>query len=109
MKIYVFFIICCAATIFAAPANEEGEAGIHVEVKPVDLQIKIPPSNIEVTVSKEKQSSTSTTTKLPTEKPEEEDKIEEPPNSPNDKVNHNNGQFCSSDCIILLNWFNFFS
>lgn len=94
MKLHVMVIVCCAATIFAAPAkNEEAEADvkakgkISVEVKPIDLQVKLSPTKIHANLSEKRSIATiSTTTEAITNEPTETDLSDSTPKEADESV-----------------------
>lgn len=84
MKLHLVLIVCCAVTIFAAPVKEENEddvkakGKISVEVKPIDLQVKLTPVKIQAKLGEKKSIvTTSTTTEPTTIEPTEADESKE--------------------------------
>lgn len=86
MKLYLVLIVCCAATILAAPPKVDedddvkAKGNISVEVKPIDLQVKITPAKIQAKFGEKKSIvTTSTTTEAATIEPTEADALDSTP------------------------------
>lgn len=90
MKIHLVLVVCCAATILAAPVDENNKEKIQVDVKPVDLQLKVSPTKIEAKLVDQKVTPTTSKTEVPVEEPKKEEKPEkeeEPVKVQEEKVN----------------------
>lgn len=72
MKLHLVLIVCCAATIFAAPVKNvngddvKSKQKISVEVKPIDVQVKFNPVKIPAKTGEKKLIVTTSTTTEPT-------------------------------------------